>query len=588
MFRLVKSIVDENRRLIGFIIEGRDKDLDGFLDTKVQKPIQLKVLYNMGFANNQIDTRSGGIREKGNFRVNNLPMLMFDGKELVSIDNGVRLIKKFVQDGEIVGFRVEFEYGSVDNFIYRNVVQLSGWFKPENFVVRRPTNRKAFISGKPGVMRLEELPDEIIGQKKGQEKVKQKSKQAVSKVEIKATEVDNTLSTGKLDNDMDILDIYDIVEELDGLIINLPGEEYKAASGSGDKVDPDFVPLGVGEYAYPSLGFNKTGLNANAKFRKPGMVLVDFGDGVQSPVQAFTYSTKSIFLNGKNYMKRFGVAVPKLFEDTFIHTVGKNIGVKPIDNNQMIQAVSSLSGKMGMVFYEVDTSKIDLMTKEKIDRFYLSPLEIKELVHNKFTPRLISKHLSKTHGIVADLTKIVSVDPRELEGRQLIGIYAAMNEEYLDRITEAGIDKYSGSYYKRSVGKRKADKSVISIDYEIDGEDVSKLTCKKIAELGAKGVGLPQKVIDVIQELDRISVPEDRLRRAYEITEEVTTEIGKIRKKLWLHKCAMYIKGNECKIHTKDSDLWVHDDTRRTKAKIYNCIAPGCEGLMVAVLNIDL
>ena len=317
--RVVKTIVNDRRELIGFVVEGRDLDLGGFTTATVQKPIPLHVLRENGFSNRQIDVMARGIKEKGKFRLNELPMMVLVDNKLVPVDNSMTLTHRFIQNNEVVGFTIGFGDGSKANYTYQNTMRLSFWFKPTNFIVSRSANKKHYIYGKPGVLKLEELPTTDLSKRvsKGNSGGQKRQEQNTKKKRIKPA-AQPVQKTGKFVNVVDIIDIYDTLRKCDGLVIHLPDEEYEAASGSGYTAADEFVPLGVGEYAPPVLIFNKTKLNANASFRKPGTVNVDF-NGVKTPVQTFTYNTKSIFLGGENYIKRFGVAIPEELAEEFMN-----------------------------------------------------------------------------------------------------------------------------------------------------------------------------------------------------------------------------------------------------------------------------
>ena len=639
MIKLRKTIVDEKKQLIGFVVEGRDRDLDGFTDEMVLKPMPLRVFRERCFSNKQIRVTNRGIKEIGKFKINKLPMTVLVNNSLKDIGNKMELVEKIVSNDKLLGFRVLFGDGSKSNLTYSNVIQLSYWFRPKNFIVKTSASNKRFISGKPGVMKLEDLPEIVISKKDKDTKkavgaivgsgvvgngavagcvgsgvvgngavagsgvvgngavagsvgsgVVDGSAGASDVDEKDGIDIRKVRVTGELDNEKDILDIFDTLVEFRGLIIKLPDEEYKATGTSSTKTAGDFVQLNVGEYAYPLIGFSENKLNVNGNFRKPGMVVVEFGPGNLVPVQVFTHNTKSIFYNGENYIKRLGVAIPKEHNDEFINRFESSVSVKQIEDTKLIQSVTALTGKTNMLFYEVNTDRLDLMRDNKVNQYYLSNKDIKLLVESMYIPKLINKYLSKTHGAIAELNREVNINHKELEGKMPIGLYAGMSQEYKDKLGEAGIDIYTGEFYKTEKKKKnkKGEDNTVYIDYMVDGFDISKLTCKKIKEAGIKGVGLPESVIKTIRELESINDKKKRLIKSYEVVDAMNDKINEIRKKLWLHKCAMFIEGNKSIIHPRDNKNWVHDTSRRADDKIYNCIEPGCEGLMLRVSNIDL
>jgi hypothetical protein len=51
MLKIVKSIVDPKRNLIGFMLEGKEKEFGGMSSNKVVQPISIKELINRKFSN---------------------------------------------------------------------------------------------------------------------------------------------------------------------------------------------------------------------------------------------------------------------------------------------------------------------------------------------------------------------------------------------------------------------------------------------------------------------------------------------------------------------------------------------------------
>lgn len=589
MIKLIKTIVDERRKLLGFIVEGKGRELEGFSDEKIQKQVPLSVLAEKGFVNNQIAVTARGIQEKGNFKINDLPMTVFINNQFVDIDNRMALKKRFIQNNEPIGFTVAFADGTMDNFTYPNVIQLSYWFKPDNFIVRKSANGKSFISGKPGMLKLEELPTEVIGEKKEKE---------AKRVKSAAQHQDKVQDTGTLDHDIDIIELYGYLKKVDGLVIKLPYEKYKRVGVNNVVASNEFKALGVGEFAVPDLTFNATKLNANTIFRKPGMVSIEFGPGVTMPIQSFTYNSKTIFLNSEVHVERLGVAIPKEIESEFISKFGRSLSLQAITDVQLIQSTISLTGKNNLVFYELDVNKVDLISKDRLDGYILPTDNLYGTVDRSFIPKLLAKYLSPKKGLIAELKKQVALPNTNAKGKEPIALYGAMTPEFREKITEAGIDIYTGSFnksvrvdeaeLKERADTKAKDETAVTIDYCIEGQDLKKFTYKKIVELGALGKGLPAEVLQVIQKLSGIVDLKERLVEALKLFNRYEAEALSIKNKLWYHKCAMYIKYGRNKIQQEDKVNWVLDTNRNTKAKIYNCTTPGCTGLMVALLNTEI
>lgn len=588
MIKLLKTIVDTNRSLIGFVVEGKASELGEIGSSKITKNIPTNYMIEQNFMNNQIAISKGKITERNKFKINELPMCVFvPNSGLMDIDNCLNLSGRFIKDNEPIGFELSFSDGSKGNFTYSQTLQLSKWFRPGNFVIRTSTSGKSFIAGKQGV-KLEDLPTTIIGKKP--EKMPKKTK---SGAKVK----ENIQSTLKAD--CDIMDIYDFIASCGGNVIKLPTEKYIAVSDKKVDTDPGFISLNIGEIAEPYLKFSDNKLNANGQFRKMGKVMVNLAG---SPVDMYTYTfnTKTIFLNGKNYMKHFAVAVTPDKEEALINAFGKIMALEKITDPIIVQPVCSLTGQRELCIYKVDTSKIALIAESKYNSSILSAEDIRDLMIKSYDLEIMSKYLSPRTGIIASLKKTLT--PKEVvkaTGVKINGLFATMNSEGLKAISEAGIDIYNGAY-KRTVGvaktaddvtKGKADgiekQEPVEIVYTLDGYTVgSKLTGKTIRNFvhANDKSQLPASVLNKLIPIEFETDPVKQLEMAYNLNKEVDRLLGEIHKKIWMHNCSMYLISGRSKIHSHDASFWSADTNTRVKtALVYKCTKAGCEGLRVKV-----
>ena len=606
MFKIVESIVDTHRKLIGFTIEGKESEFGGFSANKIRKNVTIASLAGIHFDNSQLKVEATGqLVEKGNFKINELPMKVLVNNNFVSVPNSIEILGRYAKDNKIIGYDVGFGDKSTGKYTYNNVVQLSYWFKPTNFVIRKSARRRTFISSKPGCTNLDELPIHYLDNAKAKSNNIQEQKPQEQHIQEKKTQdkPKNQLidekdihKDGVFDNGVDLIDICEALDRCGGLILKLPNETYIKSTVERVKTSENFTALGLGEYAYPKIEFSGTKLNASVNFRKPGMVPIEFGPGAKMPIQSFTYKKKSIFINAENYIERLGVAVPKSYEQNLLDSFGQTMGLKEITDKTMTQAVSALTSKPDLVFYELDTNKIDLIQKDKLDDYILNLNELNSIVRKYFSVKAVSKYLSPRTGLVAELKKALKTDYKEASGKQPIALYSAMSAEIREKISESGIDIYSGAYLKTSKvedidqkeverAKQKEDTSV-GIDYCIKGLEINKWTYKRLKAEGSKEKSsLPVQVLNVIKTFENTPNSVDKMIKAFKLFEAYEKKEQELKNTLWLHKCAMYLKSNKTSIHQHDKDEWEQDTTRKTKASIYNCKKAGCEGLMVAVSN---
>ena len=118
MAKIIKTIVGPDRKLLGFIMEGKEKEFGGLSSEKTIRPVSLSELMAKNFSNSQISAVGGRFVTANNFKINTIPMCVFDGTQYHDVDNTVNLTKRFVKDNENIGFEVTFADGSKQNLTY--------------------------------------------------------------------------------------------------------------------------------------------------------------------------------------------------------------------------------------------------------------------------------------------------------------------------------------------------------------------------------------------------------------------------------------------------------------------------------------
>lgn len=593
--KLTKTIVNGNKQLIGFVISGKEKDLGGFSDNMIERGYPVDHLIKTKFANNQLAVVVKGgksvLVERGNFKINSLPMVVFTNSgnpdtEYIPVDNSINLIQRFVQDNENIGFRVRFGDGSEDNLKYANVIMICKWFKPGNFSIRTSAKGNVYISGKKDGISLNDLPAITIG-----EEPEKSPKRMKSSAKEKKVGFSGTLETG-----FDILDIYQLIRECNGSVIKLPSEQYIAHSDGNKEEDEGFTSLGIGEVASPKLSFNPTKLNVNATFKKVGVVNVPIG-GMPQNITTYVNRTKSIFNNGENYIKQFGIAVPSDREGDLLNTLGKSLALEKITDNTVTAPLSQVIDAKSLSFYKVDSSKIDLISEAKRKASILSGKKLAELCKKQYELKLISKYLGPKGGVMKELKDSLSAsEVSEAKNRKVFGIFSMMNETALQAITEAGIDIYTGAYTK--VGKTAAytkssgDKAEeIEITYTLNGMDYNKITGSaiKAAALVNDTTKVTAEVINVVNTIESIGNPSDKYKKAYELYKKTEAALELINEKFWKHNASMLLNGNKSMIHSHDKKKWeLNTSTRVKKAQVYNYIGGDVNGLSVKFTGVNI
>lgn len=591
MIKIIKTIVGPDRKLLGFIMEGKEKEFGGLSSEKTIRPVSLAELQQKNFSNNQISAVGGRFVTANGFKINSVPMCVFDGANYTDVDNTVNLTKRFVKDNENIGFEVTFADGSKQNLTYESIGALANWYKPGNFVIRVSSNNKYYISGKPGVLKISDLPAEVLGEESKAKKTKSAAKDA-----DKTKKFD-----GELINNFDIIDIYEFIAGCNGCVIKLPSEKYTGQDQTSAELEKNsgFVSLNIGEVASPYPMFNSSKLNVNAGFKKVGVVRIPL-NGMETPVTTFVYRTKSIFYNGDNNMKKFGIAVPADKEKELISTLGASLALSKIEDPALTGPMNQVINAPSLVFYNVDTSNIALISDRKRDENIMNAAEISKLLGEKFVVNLITKAFSPKTGLIKEIKDTAGESFVAMANdKKLFGIFATMNTDALNQVTAAGIDVYTGAFnpVRALGGSSKPAKSSdgestgISIEYLIKGRDINKMTYKVIkdAALREDTSVLPKKLIDMINGVLSITNPTKQLLEAQKIFEEANKRMENINKKFWLHNASMYIEGNKIKIHTRDSKDWTLNTSSRLKnGKEYIYTGADVEGLAVRVQGVEI
>lgn len=586
MLKITHSIVDDKRSLIGFIIKGTEKEFGSFSSNVIETGVPVCKLINDKFTNNQISVINGKIVERNKFKICDLPMVVYDKQSggYNNIDNSVNIISRFVQNNENIGFRLKFADGSEDNLKYANVILLCKWFKPGNFSIRSSSTGNQYICGKKGGVNIDDFPAVIIDEKPKAKRTKSAAKPA------------QTEFNGAIESGFDIIDVYDFIRDCNGCIIKLPGEEYKAATPDGKKIVEGFTPLGIGEVATATPIFGNTKINATAGFKKVGIVPVNI-NGQNTNITTFVYRNKSIFLNGDNYMKKFGIAIPVEKEKEVVEKLGRSLAVEKIEDAAITQPLGQVIDAKNLVFYSVDSSKIDLISAKKRESSILTASQLYALVLRYYELKLISKAMGPKGGLMKTIKKSIGEDAvAEAKGKKLVGIFSMMNEDALRVIKEAGIDVYTGAYTEAGVSQHSesgdsAKTESIEIDYAIKGYDVAKVTGAKILDY-CKSNATTKLPADVIKTVNSVLSHTD-LKEQYEIANNLykATEqkVSELNRQLWMHKASMFINGNKTKIHSHDSSVWIPDtSSKATKATSYICTEKNLEGLTVKFTGVTI
>jgi hypothetical protein len=588
--KLIGSIVNERMALVGFMVEASEGALGGIrTDRAVKIPMSTQQIIKMNLNNSQVYVKDGKIIEKDGFKINELPMYMHtnDGN-IIEVSNEIALLSRVVHENKLVGFRVALADREA-YFRYEDVIKLSRWFKPFNFIVRY-TDNGAYIAGKPGVLRLEDLPKEELV--KNQKKEGKKAKGSVVTT-VKKREVSDIQPVE------DLVGLYKLIKSHEGIVVRLPNEEYKAIKKADRKVGEEFIELKVGEIGEPKIDFGEKNLNANTLFKKVGTVVVPLPNGGTFPVYSYVWSRKSIFVNGENHMKHFAVGVNASGAEQVRKELGNNLVVKEIADEHVLKPIRQLVGDPTLVLFEVDTSKLSIINKDKAAKYLLKNSDIYNLTLTLNRMKVYRKFLK---GLLSDIEKQAKEKGIDLfEGRKLFGLFEGLSEQYLNAIKEAGIDIYTGAYKKTVKTEEKGESDeenedgvkLIEIEYAISGmSSLQKISYNNLVKALVSGEDIKElgDIMDLIKKTYAAVRGSNDLKGTYQHLEgyldKVEDGILNTKKKLYVHKLAMYY--NYGTIHAHDREYWEEQKVTKAGNVVYACKEPGCDSLYVKVSGIKM
>lgn len=571
--KLTKVIIDENGLLNGFSVYGTEREFGGNMPSFIELNIPLAQLRNIGVNNNQVVINKSQIIERGNFKISELPAMCIIGGKLVPVNNTIEITKRYLSgDGKhILGFEVKLFNVTTKVVKYNDAAIMCRWLKPVNFILKIRNNLPVFM-GRPGGVKMEELPVEYVGTKKAK----------ASEAEVKPTKIDAT-------GNNDILEFIELVDKYNGKLLMPSGTVYNSANISANAShnkeysDGGFVAVKVGELANPKLEFNPVTLNVNATFKRAGYVSVK---GVNVP--CYVTSKKTMFRAGIKNFKSFNAVLP-----------AKSVGAARGTSSVPFEIVAGDEGKaISNAFYaigvvnepvvriETSASSISVMNDARVRSSILSEAKLVELLGTLFTSKIVAKALNTKTGILKEAIKELGRDRvAESQNRTVFDAYSSFSPEMLDEVRGAGIDIYSGVFFggtssddKKDEGSDKtAEKSLaktIEIEYNliVNGTvlDVNKFRVNDIykdLQNIDKFCGVPQyeHALTIIASAFDDHTPNQMLEAASGYVKKAQANIDNINAILWQHNMAMTIMGNTEKVHVHNSADWIDDETSKSK-----------------------
>ena len=594
--KIIGTIVNTNLTLVGLRMKGKASEFGGF-DSEVQiHDIQIRELIQKKFKNSQLDCRGGQLREINNFRLKNLPMLLWNPNEgtMREFDNTITLHKRVLVNGELKGF--EATIGGIKGaFQTKNIIQMSGWFRTENFVVRY-VDGKAFIAGKPGSP-IKGLPAVERGVQK------ESSKKAQTKT-VQPSEPKN-VHNPVLSSNFDLVTLYEIVDSLGGKIIYLPTESYKKTKIATHKTASNFINFGAGQIGSPRIDYTEKNLNVNINFTKVGIVNVQLTTGMQT-LYPYVMAKKTVFWNGVNYINKFAIAIQEADIPTLQEKFAGSLALESYNNPVVTQPIKAFMGDTGNTvrFFLVDVSRLDIINKNKINEYRLSNKQLRnlalKLVQNK-------SYYAYVNGISNQAKEAITSKGHVLP-KPKYGPYAGLSEEDLLLLQEAGIDVFTGMFVGKEETDEKTDadakdlrdvmagnepkvRNDIEVEFKIKGmvSNMSYKDCaaKKETALVKADPKFKANLFKLVDTFESMTDVNKMYLEAEKVKENINKAKRDIIKALWHHKMACLAAGNYTAFKVENANDWVPGKALKNGMN-YQCVDPEAEGLIMKVSGIEL
>lgn len=597
MKTIVSTIVNANMNLIGFEVEAPAKELGGQGDAPMVKAMTVKELAQVGFKNRQVEVKpNGAVMEKNGTKLKNLPMKVYGNGALTPISNTLTLARRVMSNNQLVGFDVDVA-GQMKRLRTGDIASLANWMKCANFIVKYKDG-VAFLSAPQGAT-LNDLPAVNLGQP-----APAKKPQAAPAAKQEAPKPEAPKLTGT-----DMLSLMDVVKQLNGLIVFLPSEKYKAAHRQDRKTADGFRAGGIADFGAPLVKHSEKALNVTGSFRRIGEIGVTLSDGRNAVFHPHVLRSKVLFMNGTSYVGAFGIAVDAGQEAALTETLKGAVQIKEVTDPNVIGPIQESLGQ-GKKLFAVTTSNIEAISAENAKQHIMSNAQIRQTVLQLLGEKSKSAFINGASKMAYD--KLKETSDASARG-EVYSVYRGMSAEDLKILEDAGIDIYSNTFTKTVETGAKQDEDAKRIAALVAGEapDEEKEAGWEV-EYTVAGCGKPLSFKEIAGKfssmadeaaaskkftlLDKVPGLETDLKiivsafeqaqneqDVYEIAEKFKGENEKIKKelikKLWFNNMARLKAGNY-----KEFKLPGFTQAKQLKTSVaYTCNEAGCEDLGVKI-----
>lgn len=552
-----------------------------------QEPMHqtISALQAMNFRNRQASFTASGWKLANRDTLWGLRVFQVDATGAIkpSPDNTMsltaRILDKEGDDAQVIGYYVRI-CGHEEPMKVEDIIRISGWVKPYNFVVRTdyPDGKRPrrYLAGKSNTARLGDLPAYVGAQSRG---VKADSRRGeVPDAAAKAATKKVTAAVGgNLGNSgLDIETLCDLVAKYGGYIAMAPNEKYKPTEKGGKRAIR-FEGIGASEIASPKLVYNETKLNANTRFRRRGQLILP-NDAPLPTADVFMWVTKHLFYNGNNQMNEIRVLIPADGAKHLESLASKDFALRAIKPGEPSAKDSGYVGDpyntQGMLEYAIRLNKLSIIGfPHPGNEAILNSEQLYSCVYNMLYIKAIRKVLN------SKLSLLKKADP-ELKKREqaekVWPVYGGLSEEQLAYLQSIGVNISDGSY--NPVADDTEDKdgaeslggaTPVEIIYNLSGFNEKELSGEGKYKVDSQELGI---IKDYIAQAAASIEASDDLFYQYKATKEnikyLDDQLDQVKHVLWRHKTAMVLKFKG-KVHQHDKGEWTEAKTRKANAVAY-------------------
>lgn len=552
MVRIIGTIVNTQYKVIGFTVLAKPWEINSkeMGNQEREYNIDTGTMINSGFSNNQAKFSSKGIIMLKGFKFSDLSMKMFNASTggFTPVDNRITVQMRILKGEAEVGYRCLIDGKTVD--ISKNdLINLTAYFKGENFDIRTSAAGARFLAGKKGTS-IKDIP---------------------------AINILNTSNisrnTGKVSS-FDSIVFLGLLNSLGAKLVYLPSEKYSSIHVNDTTYGDDFISYHIG-IANPAIKFSETKINVNLMFKEYGQIK----NNKNHNLPAYILKTRTLFNGSKLNIPRLGLFIDAEKEDQLRQKIDNYVTLAevPLSDDIKMAVALIINPPIGHSYkiLEIKTNNISPMSVENAKKFYMNS----DAIYNKLeTVKKQATALSFLNGIKKSASNNLVLSQNN--PKSIIPAYASLStNDIQEELIDKGVDIYSGMYkgtkqiVKTKTTENTAPGNVADIDLAIDFDikGIRKYTASQLAkpaDFNKNIVNVPESEAIIKSFMSDLSKTSGTDTDKYNLADQYTAKLNTIKddyvKAIWLNNVASVTLGNYQKYFRADAADWeVYESNRK-------------------------